>query len=206
MSSSGHVNRMNSAHDLSVERLENTGIGFMIFSFLDAVVTQLLQKLVKGLASLIYLKTYRCMVLQHIPLCSAKWDWTTGLAHVLPRLQMFTKPCYKNTQQHFWNYLGDSCFRQVSPTRLGARPTAHDILNALVRVQAMKTQSFFNPYGSTSELEGHKPERNEAASGRAGRQPRFHLPIHRDCTPRESHSPPLNEVTWYLSGLFKEPL
>lgn len=80
MSSSRDVNRIHSAHDLSVERLDNTDIGFMIFSFLDAVITQLLQKLVKGLISLIYLKTYTPIVLQqHTPLCSAKRGWTTGL-------------------------------------------------------------------------------------------------------------------------------
>lgn len=37
MSSSGDVNRIHSAQDLSVERLENTDISFIIFSFLDAV-------------------------------------------------------------------------------------------------------------------------------------------------------------------------
>ena len=71
MSSGGDVNRIHSAQDLSVERLENTDISFIIFSFLDAVVTQLLQKLVKGLTSLIYLKIYTPIALQQqIPLCS----------------------------------------------------------------------------------------------------------------------------------------
>lgn len=142
------------------KRLENTEICYIIFPFLDAVATHLLQKLVKGLASLIYLKTYTQIVLeQHLTLCPNTWGWTTGLALVLPSLQMFHKTMLQNQRAACLVLCGDRCFRQVSLIRLGIQPVTHDILNALVYMQTMKTQ-FFHLHGSTSELERHKPERN----------------------------------------------
>lgn len=47
MSSSEDVNKIYSAHDFSEGGLENTEICFIIFPSVDAVATQLLQKLVK---------------------------------------------------------------------------------------------------------------------------------------------------------------
>lgn len=141
MSLSGDVNKIYSAHDYSEKRLENTEICFIMFPFLDAVATQLLQKLVKGLASLIYLKTYTHIVLwQHTTLCPDTWVWTTGLAHMLPSLQMFHKTKLQNQKAAFLESHGDTCFRQVSLIRLGIQPITRDILNGLLYMQTMKTQ------------------------------------------------------------------
>lgn len=127
---------------------------FHYFLFLDAVVPQLLQDACKrvGKSHLLEDIHTRCITTVYTSLlCQVRLNnWVCP--HVAKTANILQNHATK-PEQHFWNYLGDSCFRQVSLTRWGTQPIAHDILNALVSMHAMKTQLFFNLYGDTSELE-----------------------------------------------------